>query len=122
MSVLSAAWCRETSYCPDEWSEENPARGQCAVTALVVQDLLGGIIVRSVVGDEVHYWNELLPDGTHVDLTREQFPSYPVDLVRRDMDAAPRDRAELLANADTKKRYLILRDRLTRQLLLLGIA
>jgi 8-oxo-dGTP pyrophosphatase MutT (NUDIX family) len=60
-----------------EWRADNPGRGQCGMTAMVVQDLLGGELVLGevqVVGSKVghHYWNQL-PDGTLVDLTADQF-------------------------------------------------
>ena len=76
-AAIRAAWGRETSDDPDEWSEENPARGQCAVTALLVRELLGGeILVANVLRDgrrvERHAWNRLL-SGLTLDLTREQF-------------------------------------------------
>jgi hypothetical protein len=66
-----------TSDDPDEWSEENPARGQCGVTALVVQELLGGeILVANVLRDGVrvdrHAWNRL-GSGLTLDLRRSQF-------------------------------------------------
>ena len=76
-SAIRAAWSRETSDDPDEWSEENPARGQCAVTSLLVRELLGGeiLVANVVLGGrrlERHAWNRL-PSGVAVDLTREQF-------------------------------------------------
>ena len=43
--AIRAAWGRETSDDPDDWSETNTARGQCAVTALLVRELLGGDIL-----------------------------------------------------------------------------
>jgi hypothetical protein len=75
--AIRAAWSRETSDDPDEWSESNPARGQCAVTALLVRELLGGeILVANVLRDGVrvdrHAWNRLA-SGLTLDLTREQF-------------------------------------------------
>src|ERR1700724_3464771 len=39
---LAQAWSRDTSSDAEHWSASNPAWGQCAVTALIVQDLLGG--------------------------------------------------------------------------------
>lgn len=53
------------------------------MTALVVQDLLGGdLILGEVRVDEVrtgyHWWNRL-PDGTEVDLTADQF--FPGEVV-----------------------------------------
>ena len=75
--AIRAAWSQKTSDDPDEWSEANPARGQCAVTALLVRELLGGeILVANVLRDGVrvdrHAWNRL-PSGLTLDLTREQF-------------------------------------------------
>jgi hypothetical protein len=64
-------------------SAANPARGQCGTTALTINDLLGGeLLVAEVLHADgsrqgVHWWNRL-PDGTEIDLTREQFPSHEV--------------------------------------------
>jgi hypothetical protein len=76
-AAIRAAWSRETSDDPDEWTEDNPARGQCAVTSLLVRELLGGdILIANVVRDgkrvERHAWNRLA-SGITLDLTREQF-------------------------------------------------
>jgi len=76
-AAIRAAWGRDTSEDPDEWSEENRARGQCAVTALLIRELLGGeILVANVLRGgrrvERHAWNRL-PSGLTLDLTREQF-------------------------------------------------
>src|SRR3954471_16873703 len=76
-AAVREAWGRETSDDPDEWSEANRARGQCAVTALVIRELLGGeILVANVLRDGVrvdrHAWNQL-PSGLTIDLTRDQF-------------------------------------------------
>lgn len=77
--VLRAAWGPDTCDPHDleNWRPDNPARGQCGVTALVVQDLLGGDLILGEVhvdGAKVghHYWNQL-PDGTEVDFTAGQF-------------------------------------------------
>jgi hypothetical protein len=74
-----SAWGADTCY-PDmseEWTPDNPSRDQCGMTALVVQDVLGGDLVLAEVhvdGVKVgnHYWNRLA-DGTDVDLTADQF-------------------------------------------------
>ncbi|MFC9858191.1 MULTISPECIES: YunG family protein [unclassified Streptomyces] len=59
------------------WSADNPARDQCGVTALVINDLLGGDLIRGEVhadGEwtDYHWWNRL-GAGVEIDLTREQF-------------------------------------------------
>lgn len=50
--AIRCAWSRETSEEPDAWTCENPAFGQCAATARVIRDYLGGeIVVAGVVRD-----------------------------------------------------------------------
>ncbi|MGW4638176.1 YunG family protein [Sphaerisporangium sp. NPDC004334] len=74
-----SAWGADTCH-PDsreEWSPQNPARDQCGMTALVVQDILGGDLILGEVhvgGVQIghHYWNRL-PDGFEVDFTADQF-------------------------------------------------
>ena len=66
---FQSAWSAETATI---WTvEENPALGQCSVTALVVQDLLGGVILKTRVGPHWHFYNLL--DGERLDLTSSQF-------------------------------------------------
>jgi hypothetical protein len=78
--LIRSSWSAETCDPVDLalWSPETPARGQCGVTALVVQDLLGGELLMAEVRHAdgarqgVHYWNRLA-GGVELDLTREQF-------------------------------------------------
>ncbi|MBA3330846.1 MAG: GNAT family N-acetyltransferase [Actinobacteria bacterium] len=75
--AIEESWGADTSDDPGEWSEVNPARGQCAVTSVLVRDLLGGeILIAGVLRDgervERHAWNRL-PSGLSLDLTRSQF-------------------------------------------------
>ena len=75
--AVRASWAADTSEGPDEWSPENPAWGQCAVTSLVLRDYLGGdLVVAGVVRDgrrvDRHVWLRL-PSGLDVDLTAGQF-------------------------------------------------
>jgi hypothetical protein len=73
---LRQAWRADTSIAPNDWSPSNPAAGQCAVTALVVQDYFGGELVRGHTEEGTHYWNRL-PNGQEIDLTAEQFDTDP---------------------------------------------
>lgn len=81
-AFVEGAWCRETASpaCQADWSDRNPAYGQCAVTALVFEKTLREdwglaceILRAEVKGFGSHYWIRL-PDGTEVDPTRDQFP------------------------------------------------
>lgn len=111
-SILDACMRADTSACPDEWSPQNPARGQCAVVACLVQDAFGGNIVNCTATTpdgktESHYLNEI--DGHLADLTRDQFPdntvfSLPVAKARD--FATTRDYVLSVATTDARYRTL----------------
>lgn len=106
--LLESSWFKETSADPKNWNIFNPAWGQCAVTALVVQDFFGGELLRAVAkskkGNSVsHYWN-LLPDNQEIDLTMKQF-SDDTSLENEEK----RDRKYVLSFLQTRKRYSLLR-------------
>ena len=96
-------WCWEKETCSpglrNEWNEENPSLGQCAITALIVNDFFDGKIMRCMASSGSHYYN--LIDNEIVDLTLEQFlgeiPQYE--------EGQERTREYLLSNEDTKSRY-----------------
>ncbi len=116
--ALRAGWAADTCS-PDDaerapWQPDNPAWGQCDITALVVHDVFGGDLVVGEVylGAERHghHWWNRLPSGVELDLTREQFrDGQTVDaprLVRRPPGPLARRRAE----------YLLLRERVAARL------
>jgi hypothetical protein len=116
--LLEKSWSEKTTSEPKYWTKENPAWGQCAVTALVVQDFFGGELLRGLfkfkdtksvefVGS--HYWNRL-PDGTEVDLTRCQFPE-DVEISIGEL----RTRQYVLSYPETRRRYKILKTEIERQ-------
>jgi len=107
--VLQKSWSKETSYCPDDWSNSNSALGQCAVSALVVNDYFGGDIVWAdallPTGQKIsHYFNFI--DGKVVDLTRSQFPEGSIipegSEKKKDFSST---REFMLSNVNTKRRY-----------------
>ena len=65
---LAGAWSAETAQ---TWREDDPARGQCSVTALVAQDLFGGTILKTRIGPAWHFYNRF--DGARHDFTASQF-------------------------------------------------
>ncbi|MBH0779944.1 YunG family protein [Nocardia bovistercoris] len=117
--AIRAAWSADTSAASD-WTHSNPAKGQCAVTACVVHDHLGGDILNSVAalpsGETVsHYFNII--DGETVDLTTEQFPEHT-----RFSEPAPKTkgfgstRDYCLSYERTRQRYELLRRRVAEHL------
>ena len=113
--ALRASWRPETSTLGDDLPVDNPARGQCAVSSLVVQDFLGGDLFRVRVSgdgiDERHYYN-VLDDSTVIDTTREQYQGKAVSLTPAPVDLEGEYvsiREKVLDNEDTRKRYELLR-------------
>lgn len=104
---LPKAWCKETAYKKDagNWSVDNPALGQCAVTALLFNEFFGGDIYSGVSEDGImHFWNKWL--GIKVDLTKQQFSEKKVfSQIQR------WDRDELLLTGDVEVRYILLKQR-----------
>ena len=127
--ALVNSWTRTTSSDPENWDEENPAYGQCAVTAAVVQDYLGGRIEwRKILIEDnsefedyfdeeervSHYINRI--DGHNMDFTEEQFPyDHSVLFIPEEyhekMEGFERVRDYLLFNDSTYRRYAALKDR-----------
>jgi hypothetical protein len=100
---LTRAWSSETG---NEWRQDNPASGQCSVTALVVHDVFGGEILKTTVAGAWHFYNRI--DGRRWDLTVSQF-STPIGY-----DDLPSSRQEALADT-TKQKYASLVERLARE-------
>lgn len=104
---IRQCWSADTSM-SDDWSIDVPENGQCAVTAMLVQELYGGVLNRAVVNGESHYWNTIA-SGDEVDFTRAQF-QVPVRIEEQTV----RERAYLEGNERTMSRYLMLKETFVR--------
>jgi len=111
-----ASWAPDTAGPGTDVQERGKPHGQCAVTALLVHELIGGEILRCEIKDSrgvvygSHYWN-LVPGVGEIDLTREQFPrDYPLPrgevVPRSRLTDGPRAVAAM-----TCERYAVLRER-----------
>jgi hypothetical protein len=107
--AIMKAWAADTSSRPELWTPESPALGQGTVTALVMQDYLGGALVKKEVKSMpgyIHYYN-LLSTGLR-DLTKSQFAEGtafgPAEFMERE---------DILFYPDTMRRYEILRARVS---------
>jgi hypothetical protein len=67
-AALFGAWSPATS---GGWRDESPARGQCSVTALLLNELFGGDILKTPLPEGAHFYNRI--GGERVDLTDKQF-------------------------------------------------
>ncbi|MFF1870377.1 hypothetical protein [Streptomyces sp. CB03911] len=77
--AIRSSWGVDTCAPEDlgRWHPGNPARGQCGVVAMVLNDLLGGELMMGEVHvdgvrTDLHWWNRF-GGGVEIDLTREQF-------------------------------------------------
>ena len=113
--IVSMSFDKDTCYPAwiDKWNENIKCLGQGAVAALVLNDFLGGKIMKCESEYGSHYYN-LINDGI-VDLTVSQFntlPNYETGIERT--------REYLLSNEDTKKRYKLLLERVKGNFLKYG--
>lgn len=105
--ALSLAWDQDTAS--GIWYPGVPSMNQCAVTALVVQDYLGGDLLRCPMTDgNSHYWNRA-PNGIEIDLTIQQFLFTEAMPIKQ--ETIVRYREYVLSYPDTLRRYEILRKR-----------
>ncbi|PCI88706.1 MAG: hypothetical protein COB24_01710 [Hyphomicrobiales bacterium] len=70
--ALLNSWSLESSSL---WTEENPAAGHCGATALVVNDIMGGDILKTRFEGLWHFYNRI--DDKIVDFTKSQFSALP---------------------------------------------
>ncbi len=121
-TALHHSWTQETSSSPDEWSEDNPARGQCVASALVMQDYLGGDLLRyEVTGSSIHetHYCNLLDDGTIVDTTGSQYRELVNMKVKPvDLKGFSSTREKRLSDKATNNRYQLLKKTVVQHLVI----
>lgn len=72
IELLFTTWSLHTS---SKWTSTNPAKGQCGVTSLVVNELFGGDILKTQTPEGWHFYNRI--EGQRYDLTETQFINTP---------------------------------------------
>ncbi|MCQ2408733.1 MAG: hypothetical protein MJ065_09455 [Oscillospiraceae bacterium] len=107
-AVLLQCWSAETCAprLRDGWSKEDPTRGQCSVTAFLVQDIFGGKVFGVLrEGGNYHCYNVI---GDCVfDLTDEQFGGEKLDYTV----GIEQQRETHFAREEKRLRYELLRQR-----------
>lgn len=99
-TALFDAWSAQSS---SKWRAENPALGQCGVTALVANDLFGGEILKTMLPEGAHFYNRL--GNARHDFTAGQFANSIM------YDDLPSSRAEAMTDTN-QQQYDALRSRL----------
>ena len=106
---FSKFWSKDTSHY-NEWSINNPSHGQCVISAIALQEIIGGKIAKvTLVDGKTHYFNII--GGNVYDLTSDQFQSpiqyFPYEVVSKD---------HLLSNQKTATRYNLLYNNLIQEI------
>lgn len=106
-NVLRECWSKETAYpaCQKYWSRNDPSCGQCAITAMLVNDMFGGSIHRIELSDGgTHYFNKI--QEHYIDLTSEQFSLYRIPISYEPNEQMNRDYCG--CNKNTSERFQLL--------------
>lgn len=120
-NAICVSWSSATSQDADAWRPDRPSHGQCAVTSLLLQELVGGDIERVFAvqpdGECVSHWRNRI-DGKIVDLTSDQFGSDVTFEPREGLMAKAEAQAYAFTNEATRARFSLLKSRV--QTLLTG--
>jgi hypothetical protein len=90
-SALLKSWSLESAR---QWTAENPAAGQCNVTALLVHELFGGDLLKTRLPEGDHFYNRI--GGRRYDFTESQF-SLPITYADLPTSRAEAERGATIA-------------------------
>ncbi len=111
--IFLRCWCMETCTprLRKQWNKDNPTLGQCAVTAFLVQDLVGGEVYGIPLKDGgIHCFNVV--DDCVFDLTSEQFHGETLNYE----DSQIQSRQQHFQRTEKKQRYELLKEEVLQEL------
>lgn len=100
--ALYKSWSIDTS---SKWTRQNPAKGQCGVTALIVNEMLEGDIAKTKIQGNWHFYNII--NGKRYDFTESQFET-PIEY-----DDTLSNQSEAYMNTN-EKQYTILKQKVLK--------
>ncbi len=89
--------------CKNQRNNDNKTLEHCAIVALIINDYFGGDICKIKINGISHYFNHI--NDKIIDFTASQFKINKIDY----SDYTIKTRTGILKNADTKKRYEMLK-------------
>ncbi len=105
--ALWSSWSKETAHLEVKESRNaiNRTVWQCAVTSMLVQEILWGEIIKAEVPNYwySHFWNKV--DWKEIDFTSDQFTDWPPIFEEKKIY----DLNRLMSNNNTNERYWILK-------------
>lgn len=112
--ILLKSWSKETAYPlsqADYIKDNDPTYGQCAITAIIVNDMFGGTIHKiKIEGGGTHYFNKI--NGHYIDLTKDQFDLYNIDINYEPNEEVTKEYC--LNNQNTFQRYNLLKQNIIK--------
>ena len=106
---FSKFWSKDTSHY-DDWGIDNQSYGQCAISAIAIQEIMGGEIAKINIGEtKTHYFNII--NGNVYDITKDQF-QFPVQYSPNQIVS----KEHLLSNQKTAKRYKLFYENLRMEI------
>ena len=111
--LLTGVWCAETCAprMRAQWSAENPTKGQCSITAFLMQDIFGGKVYGIPLGDGNYHCFNVVGECVF-DLTSGQFGKKKLNY----RDCSEQSRQAHFARKEKRLRYEMLKSNLEKQL------
>ncbi len=97
LHALEKSWSKASAR---QWRADNPACGQCNVTALLIQDLYGGNLLKTPLAAGDHFYNSI--DDQRLDFTASQFDQ-PIAYADLSADRAEAERGVTDAECEALK-------------------
>ncbi len=109
--LLSDIWSAETCAprMRSEWSPDNKTKGQCSITAFLMQDIFGGKVFGVPLEDGNYHCFNVVGDCVF-DLTSEQFANVRLDY----SDCTEQFRETHFVKEEKRRRYELLRESLEK--------
>lgn len=98
---IKRSWSRETAHPTAQkyWTKEKPSLGQCAITALYLNEKYGYSIWETLINNRNRHFFNKDSDGNIIDLTKDQFSS---DVEIDYENSRRRDPKQLLRSCNTR--------------------
>lgn len=100
-TYIKRGWSRETAHPTAQkyWTEDKPSLGQCAITALYLNEKYGYSIWETLINNRNRHFFNKDNDGNIIDLTKDQFsPGIKIDYE----NSRQRDPKQLLRSCNSR--------------------
>ncbi len=111
--LLTKSRSKETSVDPENWTPQNPSRGQCLVSSILADEVLGLAVIKEKIvlrdgSNWFHFFNS--DKNNDYDFCKEQFKNETI--IRKKTDKLSKENIRLILEfySDIRKKYEILKN------------